>query len=177
VASIVSNQTAPGFSAPAGWTVVEDDAIPNTLRQTIYVKVAGPSEPASYTWTLAGPRQVTGGITTYAGVDTSHPVDAHAATVTPGAGTAVTAPSITTTVAGAKVVDFSAVNAEGIITAPGGMTERWLAASPTGGTTDALAASFDATQSRPGPTGPRTATATESQGGRIAAVVALRPGR
>ena len=174
VAAIVSDQANPAFGPPAGWSVVEDDAIPGTLRQTVYVRVAGPAEPGAYTWTVAGLRRVTGGITTYAGVDVGRPVDAHAATVVAAPGTAVTAPSITTTVAGARLVDFAAVNAEGTIRGPAGMTERWVAASPTGGTGDALAASSDTTLPAAGPTGLRTATATEP-GGSIAAVVALRP--
>ena len=99
VASIVA-QDDERFSAPAGWAVVRDDAIPDTLRQTVYVKVAGPSEPASYTWTLPEWRRVAGGITTYSGVDTTQPVDTSAASTATTAGTAVTAPSITTSVAG-----------------------------------------------------------------------------
>jgi hypothetical protein len=54
------------------------------------------------------------------------------------------------------------------------MTQRWLAAAPIGKTTDALAASFDATEPATGPTGPRTATATEP-GAAIAVLLALRP--
>jgi hypothetical protein len=174
VASVVSDQAEPAFSAPRGWTVVRDDVVPGTLRQTVYLKVAGPSEPSSYTWKLAGSRHVTGGITTYAGVDPGHPVDTSASAVNPAAGTAVTTPSITTTVAGAKLVLFAAVNAEGTMTAPPGMTPRWLDAAPTGDTRDALASSADATRPMAGATGPRTATATEP-GARIGVLLALRP--
>jgi hypothetical protein len=142
----------------------------------VYVKVAGPAEPSSYTWQLAGPHHVTGGITTYAGVDTGHPVDAASGAVTPAAGTAVTAPSITTTVAGAKLVLLAAVNAEGTMTAPNGMTLRWVDAAPTGSTRDALASSSDATRPAAGATGRRTATATEP-GARIGVLLALRPAR
>ena len=113
-------------------------------------------------------------MTTYAGVDTAQPIDAQAATVTPSTGTAATAPSITTTIGGARLIHFTAVNAEGTLVAPDGMDQRWLAAAPVGAETDALAASFDATQPDPGPTGPRTATATE-RGPAIAALLALRP--
>jgi len=61
-----------------------------------------------------------------------------------------------------------------VLLAPDGMVQRWLAAAPIGAATDALGASFDATQPVPGPTGPRTAKATEP-GAAIAVLLALRP--
>jgi hypothetical protein len=174
VASIVTSDDAAAATAPDGWTVVRDDAIRGALRQTIYRRVAESSEPPAYTWTLSRRVQVAGGISSYTGVDTAQPVDAHKATVNPRAGTAVTAPSITTTAPGTRLIHFSAVNAEGTLLAPDGMGQRWLAAAPVGATTDALAATFDATEPAAGPTGSRTATATEP-GAAIAVLLALRP--
>ncbi|MGH9009904.1 MAG: metallophosphoesterase [Acidimicrobiia bacterium] len=174
VASVVTSGDTSAVTAPDGWGVLRDDAVPGALRQMIYTKVAGSSEPPSYTWTLSRQAQVAGGVSTYAGVDTAQPVDAHDATVNPSAGTAVTAPSITTTGAGDRLIHFTAVNAEGTLVAPDAMVQRWLAAAPIGKTTDALAASFDATEPAAGPTGPRTATATEP-GAAIAVLLALRP--
>ena len=174
LASIVTSDDAPLVTGPDGWTAVRNDAIPGRLRQTLYTRIAGPSEPGDYTWTLSGRAQVAGGLTSYSGVDPAQPVDAHAATLTPADGTAATAPSITTTVPGARLVQFTALNAEGTLIAPDGMARRWLAAAPIGATTDALAAAFDATEPAAGPTGPRTATATEP-GARITVLLALRP--
>jgi hypothetical protein len=175
VASIVTSDGGAAVTAPDGWATVRDDVLPGAIRQTIYTKVAEASEPGSYTWTLSGRSQVAGGVSTYSGVDTAQPVDAHDATWNQSAGTAVTAPSITTTVVGARLLHFAAVNAEGTLVAPGGMAQRWLAAAPVGATTDALAASFDDSEALPpGPTGPRTATATEP-GAAIAVLLALRP--
>jgi hypothetical protein len=175
VASIVSNDDGPAFSAPAGWSIVREDSIPDTLRQTIYVKVAGPSEPASYTWTLSQYRRVAGGITTYSGVDPAQPIDAHDAMVTPVSGTAVTAPSITTTVADTMLIHFAAIGAEGSLTTTGDLTERWEAAAPTSADArDVLVSSSDAPRPGAGPTGFRSVLASRN-GARIAALVALRP--
>jgi hypothetical protein len=174
VASIVSSDDDPVAAAPEGWTPVRSDLIPDTLRQTIFVKVAGDAEPPSYTWTLSERQQLAGGITTYSGVDPAGPVEVHAATVAQPKGTTVSAPSVTTIAADTRLVHFAAFNAEGTLVSPIGMTQRWLAAAPVGATTDALAASYDARQPEPGPTGLRIATATEP-GGRIAAVLVLRP--
>ncbi|HEU5450117.1 MAG TPA: hypothetical protein VFW57_14035, partial [Acidimicrobiia bacterium] len=52
LASIVISDDDPAFTSPAGWTLVRQDTIKDLLRQAIYVKAAGPSEPASYTWTV-----------------------------------------------------------------------------------------------------------------------------
>jgi hypothetical protein len=174
VAQVVVSDDDP-FTAPAGWTVVSDRAIGNTLRQSVYVRAAGPTEPGSYTWRLNGYRRIAGGITTYSGVDTANPVDVVAASVTTTASTAVPAPSVTTTVADAVLVHLAAINADAALTAPDGLTERWEATSPNAANTrDALAASSDAVQSAVGATGPRIATVT-APGRSIATLVALRP--
>ena len=174
VASIVSSQDVGKFSAPAGWTVVRDDSIRGRLRQTIYLKRAGPEEPASYAWALPSRQQIAGGVTAYSGVDPTRPVEAHAAAVARQRGTAVKAPSIRVTAADAMLVQIAAVNAEGTLRAPGGMTQRWLAAAPSGSPNDALVSASDAPQREAGFTGSRVATATEG-GARIGVLLALRP--
>jgi hypothetical protein len=124
---------------------------------------------------LSDYRRVAGGITTYSGVDTTNPVDAFGTSVNTTASTVVTAPSITTTVAGDLLVNLAAVNSEGTVGAPAGMTERWEASSPNSTSTrDAVAEAADSTQATAGPTGSRTATVTQS-GRSIATLLALRP--
>ncbi len=173
VAQVVSNDSSPGFSAPSGWSLVSDRSISGALRQAVYFKVAGPSETSSYRWSLTSSRRVAGGITSYSGVDTVNPVVASATGVNTAASTSVTAPSITT-IADTVLVHLAALNAEGTMSPPVGMTERWEAASPHSSTTrDALASASDAVQPAAGPTGPRTATATRS-GRSIATLLALR---
>ena len=63
-------------------------------------------------------RRITGGITAYAGVDTSSPVDAVNATMNP-AGTAVAAPSITTSVADTMLVQLGVGERRGHVDRPG----------------------------------------------------------
>ncbi len=175
VAQIVSNDDSPGFTAPAGWTLVNDRSIVDALLQAVYVKVAGSSEPGSYTWTLSDFRRVAGGITTYSGVDTTNPVNASGVLVNNTASTNVAAPSITTTVADTRLVQLAAINAEGTLSPPAGMAERWEATSPNSSNTrDALASASDATQAAIGATSGRTATATRA-GRSIGTLLALRP--
>ncbi|MGH9036065.1 MAG: hypothetical protein ACRD0O_09890, partial [Acidimicrobiia bacterium] len=176
VASIVQNDALP-VSAPAGWTLVRQDAVGTAVKQSVYVRVAGASEPSSYTWSLgdANFRRIAGGISSYSGVDTAHPVDAHNGTTSDAATTSITAPSVTTTAAGAMVLHLAAINAEGTLSPPAGSTERWEnSAFNSSNTRDALAESSDVVQASAGATGDRTAVA--SQAGRwVGVLLALRP--
>ncbi len=175
VASIVVNDDDV-ITAPAGWALVRQDRIVDVIRQALYVRAATASEPASYTWAVPDVRRVAGGITTYRGASPTAPIDAHGAQVQGTATAAVTAPSVTTTVANTLLLHFAAVNAQGTLAPPTGMTERWEAVSPnTSNTRDVLASRSDVVRSDPGPTGDRTATSS-AVGRNIGAAVALRPG-
>ncbi|MGH8972545.1 MAG: DUF7594 domain-containing protein [Acidimicrobiia bacterium] len=175
VAAIVLNDDDPAISTPVGWTLVRTDAVLNAVLQSVYVRVAGASEPASYTWSIPDFRRITGGISSYSGVDTSHPVDAHNGATDAGGGTSIIAPSITTTTPGAMILHLAAINAEGTISPPAGSTERWENhAFRVDSTRDALAESSDVVQAAAGVTGSRTATASQS-GRNIGVLLALRP--
>ncbi|HEV8627175.1 MAG TPA: metallophosphoesterase [Acidimicrobiia bacterium] len=177
LASIVISDDDPAFTAPAGWTLVRQDTIKDMLRQAIYVKVAGSQEPGSYTWTVPSARRIAGGITTFDGIDGTHPVDAVNGSTNPAV-TAVSAPSVTTTVPNTILVELAAVASNGGLTAPGGMTEGWEAAAPgqstRKNTLGAVASLSYALQPAAGPTGTRTATASVA-GRSIGVLLALRP--
>jgi hypothetical protein len=177
VATVATNADATIVPSNPGWTVVRDDMISGAVRQAVYVRVVGASDPVSYQWTIPeGGRRITGGLNAYSGVDTAQPVDAAGATMN-GAGTAVSSPSVTTTVANTMLVQLASVNAEGALTAPAGMTEVWEASSPNttaGNTRDVLSSSSHALQAAAGPTGNRVATAS-LPGAGIGVTLALRP--
>ena len=175
LASLVINDDDPAFRAPDGWTLVRQDTIRNSLRQAIYRRTAGNAEPGAYTWSLTTGRRIAGGITAYAGVDGTNPLDAHGARTTTTASTSVIAPSITTTVPDTLLVHFAAVAAEGSLTAPAGMVERWEADAPRAKSSrDAMASASDGPRPEVGDTGIRVATASPA-GRSIGALVALRP--
>jgi hypothetical protein len=177
VATVATNADATIVPSNPGWTVVRDDVITGAVRQAVYVRVVGSSDPTSYQWTTPeGARRITAGINAYAGVDTIRPVDAAGAMLN-AASTAVSAPSVTTTVANTMLVQLASVNAEGTLTAPAGMTEAWEAASPNttaGNTRDVLSSASHAAQAATGATGNRVATASQP-GASIGVTVALRP--
>ncbi|MGH9021599.1 MAG: hypothetical protein ACRDV9_00605, partial [Acidimicrobiia bacterium] len=149
------------FVAPSGWTLVRQDRVDVDLRQAIYVKVAGGSEPGAYTWKLAtgSVRRLAGGLTAYLGVDPASPVEAHSAGI--GNSAEVTAPSISATSDDTLLVHLAAVGGQGTITPPSGMTERFEASSPRlTSPRGVVVASADARAGQAGPTGARTAMAS-----------------
>ena len=177
VASIVQNQALP-LSPPAGWNMVRQDAVGADLMQTVFVRVAGASEPSSYTWSLGAGNyyRITGGISSYSGVSTSHPIDAHTgATSGESTSTSIPAPSVNTITAGAMVLHLAALNADGSISPPAGSAERWEnSAYNPNNERDVQAESSDFVQAAAGATPERTATATKP-GRWVGVVVALRP--
>jgi hypothetical protein len=153
------------LTAPAGWT-----AVPNTdftdgtnARVKAFYKVAGPSEPASYTFTLLGGagQDTAGGIMAISGANTTSPINASNGQNNAPAGSSrnVTAPSITTSLADTLLVFGGVCNVAATFTPPTGMIEQWDRA--TSGTYKVAIEA--ATQYPPaGPTGTRVATASTS---------------
>jgi hypothetical protein len=157
------------ITPPADWTLVRRNDIGTSGGQAVYWKVAGSSEPASYSFSFGvTPQRASGGIVAYSGVNNSSPIDASSGQVSGGPGTSIAAPSVTTTAAGHMVVGFFGSSAVTTITPPFGMTERFDTAS-TGTTTEAAMV----VQPAAGATGTKTATAAGS-GYWLGQLVALR---
>ncbi len=89
-------------SGPSGWTKVDDFTTPGLLKTQVWVKVAGGSEPASYTWTAAGSattQRITILCSAWAGADNVSPVGANiiVSGAQSNATEPLTTPSVTTT--------------------------------------------------------------------------------
>jgi hypothetical protein len=87
------------FSAPSGWTNEHDYIQSTTSGQHVYIywKVAGASEPTSYTWTWTSSCGWVAQISTFRGVDTSSPIHVEG-TVNQESSNSPMSPSVTTTV-------------------------------------------------------------------------------
>jgi hypothetical protein len=133
-----------------------------------YYKVAGASEPTSYTWTFAPMSGwCTGGIQAYIGVSTSTPVDIYGGQT--GTSNSPTTPSLTTTAAADWLIGIWAVwNGNLTINLPAGMTSRinFTGASPHRQADQALGA--------PGTTGPRVTTTSTTAGSWIAQGITIK---
>ncbi len=162
------------ITAPAGWQLVERRDNGTSLAQAIYYKVAGAAEPASYTWSFNFSDRAAGGIAAYSGVDASDPILVSGSAT--GSGTSIVAPSITTTVDGARLVGFYAnANGNNTFTAPSGMSALFgggAGAGPNGMTIGAA----DESQASAGATGTRTATLGPTSSAYVAHLLALNPG-
>src|SRR5260221_1050271 len=64
------------ITPPAGWNQVLRQDSGSAISTATYEKVAGTSEPASYTWSFGTAGEASGGIASYIGVNTTTPVDA-----------------------------------------------------------------------------------------------------
>ena len=95
VEAIGSSASVTGF--PSGWTRQGAQTGNSNILSECWVKVAGGSEPSSYSWTLSASLRGRVTIHTYTGQDPSTPIDAYNTGL---AGLNVTAATPTLTVAG-----------------------------------------------------------------------------
>lgn len=174
IAQIAADDTN-SVSAP-GWTLIRQDKDAGEgFWQAILYRVAGSSEPASYTLTPSQsvPGEIVFGVNAYRGVDPVAPINAQGGQITSSFISTVTAPSITTTVANTRLVTFWGRDGNEFLNAPAGMTQRWAlngASLPQ----DIAGTSADETRPTVGTTGTRVATAGSSNNG-IGHAVALTP--
>lgn len=117
-----------GSGVPAGWTLIA--AVPGVTNPKVfgYYRVAGASEPATYTWTLSSVVANSGGIARYSGVDPVQPLDGAPTTAAAGSGTSAVLPGVTTTAPNAMLVGCVGINSSSVsalISSPLGMTQAW----------------------------------------------------
>lgn len=167
----VSVRGKPNIKPPAGWTLVLSTRLSTTMSQAVYVRIAGPSEPSSGTWTFSKAVAAAGGMLAYTGVDTSAPVD-DARGQTNAASTTITAPSVTTSTTGDVLVAFFGTAQATALTPASSLLERYEAAAT--GKFKLTAAAADESVPAAGSTGARTA-ASGASAGSIGQMVALRP--
>jgi hypothetical protein len=171
--AVVDVRGSPGITPPTGWMLVRMDEITSTMRQALFVKIVGGSEPVTYTWTFSKSQSAAGAIVAYSGVNTATPVDVHSGAVHDVASASVAAPSVSTTVSGCMVLAFFGITGVRSFTSPSGMTER-SDISSTGGTYPISSSSDDVARGVPGPTGDQVATASGT-GKSVGQLLALRP--
>ena len=171
------------ITAPSGWTLVRrvDYTSLQTSSLAVYRKVAGGSEPSSYTWNFgSGTTFAVGGIQSFYNVDTANPIDVEAGQGTPEGMTHAT-PSVTTTVGNTMLVTAHEFPSSSTWTPPSGMNEGFDIQAPVPGT-DGTGQSMEANwtvQGAAGATGAKTATAagdpTNYSDPGATHILALRP--
>ena len=159
VAQIAQRASGSTVTPPAGWTQVLNNSSGASLQSTIFVHVAGSSEPTSYTFSSTSSAKSAGGIVAYSGVDTNNPVNASAGAT--GASASMTAPSVTTTISTTMLVSFWSARQESFTT-PGSMTQRWNYSAGSGANSSMSVGAADEAVAAAGATGTRTASKSGS---------------
>jgi len=155
--AVLAVSTDSTVTPPAGWTEVVNTLVDtNQMRQAVYWKAAGGSEPSTYTFTLSRAKSSVGVISTYSGVDTVAPIDVSSASAETDQLTTITAPSVTTTGDNDWVIVASGVGRETTVTTPSGTTSRGFAGDTNN--VDVSLRLSDFTQPVAGATGDKTAT-------------------
>ena len=149
-----------GSRVPAGWVKLQEDPNTNvfTTQTTIFYKVAGGSEPASYAFDF-GNQGGSAAILAYSGVSTTTPINASAQLVNTPASTSYTAPSITTTLTDSLLLTMHARrngSTTATYTTPSGMTARAAWANTLSG------GAFDLGLAAAGATGTKVSVGTGS---------------
>jgi hypothetical protein len=164
----------PAITPPAGWTQLQTNTSGTAIRKATFWRLAGASEPETYTWGFSKALNAVGTILAYDGVSATSPIQASSGQAN-AASTSITAPSLTTTSPDALVVGLFGLAKRATIAPPTDMTERSEVVTPTTVTTAAATAeTADRTQARAGDSGPQVATAT-SGGPNVGQLVALTP--
>ena len=154
----ISVRDAPAITAPAGWTLVRNDAAPGELRTAVYARAVTGSEAAGYTWTFSASERAAGMIVAYRGVSG---VGVTGASVNASGSASIVAPSVTPGSAGTTLVSFFSVRDSGSIASPASMLERAdLGSTGSNGVRIALA---DEYRSGSTATGSRTASAANEE--------------
>jgi hypothetical protein len=178
VASIAIRPSSVVDTAPARWVLVRDlnnsSTSGNSSGLDIYYKVAGPSEPASYKWTLNTSTGAAGGIQSFSGVDALNPIDVEAGQ-NKSVALSITAPSVTTRYANDMIVTSHEIASLVGFTPPYGMTEAFDVMSGT--VRGAVGVSIEGNyrlQKSVGSTGTATATASNDADTGNADTLALK---
>ena len=182
VASITVQPSTLVITAPAGWTLVRDNAqaAGSSSRMATYYRVATAGEPASYLWTFSGAASTgaAGGIMSFSGVNTATPIDAENGNPTASALTH-TANQVTTVSGGTMLVgSFEFTSTPTAANWTSNMTTNQVNQGSIAGPSNAGIRILMAYETRAaiGATGTRTATAsgvTADTG--LAYLLALRP--
>jgi hypothetical protein len=171
-----SNTAMPTLTAPAGFTLVRRIDHNTVATLAVYRKIAGASEPASYTWNMSPDLAGVAWLSAYSGVDQTTPIDAEAGSIDTANKTAYSTPSITTTQARTLVVaSFTsfepATSPLNTWSMPAAMSQRanFNNGDQRSGSTQ------EGPQTTAGPTGLITSMASTTQEYAITHILALRP--
>jgi hypothetical protein len=166
-------QGKPGVLVPSGWTLIRETLGKNAYEQATYYKVAGSSEPASYTFSAkANSWKMAGGITAFSGVDTANPIEKEGAKS--GVSGNAVSPSFGTSSNKAVLLNpvmFTLTSAGATITPDASLPNEPYDVNPSNMSHDVAWG----VQQFAGSTGTKTAVSSSANSGWISSLIALKP--
>ena len=178
IAAIGVRPATVAITPPSGWTLVRRVDNGTNISLAVYRKVAGASEPASHAWGVSGATYAVAGIQSFAGVDTTNPIDVENGQATATSLTHAT-PSVTTTTANTMLVTAHTFATSTTWNPPTGMTEGYdVQVQPVAAGLGQSVEGNYAVQAAAGASGAKTATANGGAGDEGAGathIMALRP--
>ena len=169
VAHVIVRTAGNAITPPAGWNPVLRQDSSAAIATATYEKVAGSSEPATYTWSFGTAGEASGGIASYIGVNTTTPVDASNAQYNSNTSN-VDNSGVTTTMANDMLVYAVGIIVVTTVNVPSGFTEQWRTGSKTSTTSEMSQEIFAST----GATGTIHGT-LNSANSNITMLIALKP--
>lgn len=124
VAHVAVNTASTAITAPSGWTLIRSNQTSGSLKMSTFYRVAGASEPTSYTWTFGASQPASGGISVFSGVNKTSPVLTSSGKYNDSTAT-VSFSQVNTTVANTMVLAVVSVSGNTTVSAPSGLTERY----------------------------------------------------
>jgi predicted TIM-barrel enzyme len=158
------------ITAPAGWNLVLRQDTSSAISTVTYVKVAGSTEPASYTWSFGTAGEASGGIASYIGVNTTTPVDASHAQYNSSTSN-VDNTGVTTTTANDMLVYAVGVIVATTVNVPPGFAQEWSTTSSSSTTSEMSQELFPSA----GATGAIHGTHNGGANSNITFLIALKP--
>ncbi len=170
VAHVIVRTAGNKITPPAGWNQVQRLDSSSSIATATYVKVAGTSEPTSYTWSFGTAGQASGGIASYIGVNTTTPVDASHPQYNSSTSN-VDNSGVTTTTANDMLVYAVGITLATTVNVPSGFTEQWSTSSSSSTTSEMSQEIFAST----GATGTIHGTLNGGANSNITMLIALEP--
>jgi len=170
IAHVIVRTAGNTITLPPGWIQVLRKDSSSSISTAMYEKVAGTSEPASYTWSFGTAGEASGGIASYIGVNTTTPVDTSNAQYNSSTSN-VDNSGLTTTTANDMLVYAVGIVVPTTVNVPSGFTEQWYTASNSS-TTSEMSQELVASA---GATGTIHGTHNGGANSNITMLIALKP--
>ena len=168
-------RSARAIKAPAGWKLLRRTSGARrgaALAQSLYFRIVGAREPASYRWRFPRSAGAAAGLLAYAPVDPARPVLGHSGRAARNSRRLVL-PALVTRVPAARVIAFFTATGRARIGSPRSMTKRFEVAS--GGRRGVTASAADMAKATVGAVSTRTANAFSARSVVISQLVAIGP--